>query len=40
MTFADGSTVKTITTLTTGDLTVDTIVTGAGYNNMSASVEI
>jgi len=40
MTFADASTVKTVTTLTTGDLTVDTLVTGAGYNNMSASVEI
>ena len=40
MTFADASTVKTVTTLTTGDLTVNTLVTGAGYNNMSASVEI
>ena len=40
MTFADGSTVKTVTTLTSGDLTVNTLVIGAGYNNMSASVEI
>lgn len=40
MTFTDGTTVKTVTTLTSGDLTVGTLITGAGYNNMSASVSI
>lgn len=40
MTFSDGTTTKTVTTLTTGDLQVDTIITGAGYTNVTASIEI
>ena len=40
MTFTDGSTTKTVTTLTTGDLQVGTVVTGAGYTNVTASIEL
>ncbi len=40
MTFSDGTTQKTVTTLTTGDLQVDTIITGAGFTNIAASIEI
>lgn len=40
MTFTDGSTVKTVTTLTTGDLQVGTVVKGAGYTNITASIEL
>ena len=40
MTFADNSIVKTVTTLTTGALQVDTIITGAGFTNIIASVEV
>lgn len=40
MTFADNSVVKTVTTLTTGALQVNTIITGAGFTNIIASVEI
>jgi len=40
MTFTDGSTTKTITTLTSGDLQVGTVVTGAGYTNVTASIEL
>jgi len=40
MTFTDGSTTKTVTTLTSGDLQVGTTVTGAGYTNITASIEL
>ena len=40
MTFDDGSTVKTVTTLTTGDLQVATKVVGAGYTNVTASIQL
>ena len=40
MTFTDGTTTKTVTTLTTGELQVGTIVTGAGFTNVAASIEI
>lgn len=40
MTFADGTTVKTIATSSTQDTTVNVIVTGAGYTNVTASIEI
>ena len=40
MTFSDSTTTKTVTTLTTGDLQVDTIITGAGFTNVTASIEI
>jgi hypothetical protein len=40
MTFSDSTTVKTITTLTTGDFRQNTIITGAGFSNITASVEI
>ena len=40
MTFTDGSTTKTVTTLTSGDLQVGTVVTGAGYTNITASIEL
>jgi len=40
MTFSDGTTQKTVTTLTTGDLQVDTIITDAGFTNIAASIEI
>ena len=40
MTFSDGTTQKTVTTLTTGDLQVNTIITGAGFTNIAASIEI
>ena len=40
MTFADDSTSKTVTTLTSGDLQVATKVKSAGFTNVSASIEI
>lgn len=40
MTFSDSTTQKTVTTLTTGELQVDTIITGAGFTNIAASIEI
>jgi len=40
MTFSDSTTTKTVTTLTTGELQVDTIITGAGFTNVTASIEI
>jgi hypothetical protein len=40
MTFADGTTQKTVTTLSTGELQVNTTITGAGFTNIAASVEI
>ena len=40
MTFADGSSTKTVTTLTTGDLQVNTTISGAGFTNVTASIEI
>jgi hypothetical protein len=40
MTFTDGSTQKTVTTQTSGELQVGTTVTGAGFTNVAASIEI
>ena len=40
MKFSDDTTTKTVTTLTTGDLTVATKVVGAGFTNVAASIEI
>ena len=40
MKFSDDSTTKTVTTLTTGDLSVATKVVGAGFTNVAASIEI
>ena len=40
MTFSDSTTVKTITTLTNADLQQNIIITGAGFSNITASVEI
>lgn len=40
MTFSDGSTVKTITTSSSAETQANIIVTGAGYTNITASVEI
>lgn len=40
MTFADGTTVKTVSTSSTADTTVNVIITGAGYTNVTASIEI
>lgn len=40
MTFADSTTIKTVTTLTSGPLQVNTIITGAGFTNIIASVEV
>ena len=40
MKFSDDTTTKTVTTLTSGDLTVATKVVGAGFTNISASIEI
>lgn len=40
MTFSDGTTVKTITTSSSADTTVNVIITGAGYTNVTASIEI
>jgi len=40
MTFTDGSTQKTVTTLTNGELQVGTTITGAGFTNVAASIEV
>ena len=40
MKFADNSTVKTVTTTTSGELSVSVNITGAGFTNVTASVEI
>lgn len=40
MTFSDSTTVKTVTTLTNGEKQQNIIITGAGYSNITASVEI
>jgi hypothetical protein len=40
MTFSDGTTIKTISTSSTADTTVNVIITGAGYTNVTASIEI
>lgn len=40
MKFSDDTTIKTVTTLTSGDLTVATKVVGAGFTNIAASIEI
>ena len=40
MTFSDSTTVKTITTLTNGEKQQNIIITGAGFSNITASVEI
>jgi len=40
MKFSDNSTVKTVTTTTGGDLAVAVNITGAGFTNVTASVEI
>lgn len=40
MTFSDSTTVKTITTLVNGDFQQNIIITGAGFSNITASVEI
>jgi len=39
-TFTDGTTTKTVTTLTSGELQVGTIITGAGYTNITASIQL
>jgi hypothetical protein len=40
MKFSDDTTTKTVTTLTSGDLSVATKVVGAGFTNVAASIEI
>ncbi len=40
MTFSDGTTVKTISTSSTADTIANIIITGAGYSNVTASIEI
>lgn len=40
MTFNDGTTIKTVTTSSSGDTSVPIIITGAGYTNVTASIEI
>ena len=40
MTFTDGTTTKTVTTLTSGELQVGTTITGSGYTNVTASVVV
>ena len=40
MKFSDNSTVKTVTTTTGGELSVAVNITGAGFTNVTASVEI
>lgn len=40
VTFADGSKAKTVTTLTNGELQVATKINGAGYTNITASIQL
>jgi hypothetical protein len=40
MTFSDGTTIKTVSTSSSADTTVNVIITGAGYTNVTASIEI
>lgn len=40
MTFTDGTTTKTVTTLTSGELNVGTTITGSGYTNVTASIVV
>lgn len=40
VTFADGTKAKTVTTLTSGELQVATKINGAGYSNITASIQL
>mgnify|MGYP000533321530 CR=1 FL=1 len=40
MKFSDDTTTKTVTTLTSGDLTVATKVVGAGFTNVADDIEV
>jgi hypothetical protein len=40
VTFTDGTKSKTVTTLTNGELQVDTVISGAGFTNITASVQL